>query len=149
MFLISSPTEFNLYHWIVPVTIINVVFAQWWFFSVIALHLLIRILLLWFVPSTHSFHQLFLAIWTYFILLVVTQSYHYFIPILAIRSSFRLAPMSFWHVPFISDHFYVFWHQRCSRNILYFPYPQLCNQPVLRRALVSFTEELPSPRSGY
>lgn len=69
-------------------------------------------------------NYLFLPIWNhgYFILLVIMQYYNYFIPALAIRRDFRLVSMSFWYVSSFSE-FFVFWHQRYSRDILHFSHP--------------------------
>lgn len=62
---------------------------------------------------------------TYFILLLIMQYYNYLIPTLAIRTSFRLVPTSFWDFSpfFFFYHFFLFWHQRCSRIMSHGPCP--------------------------
>lgn len=80
-------------------------------------------LLLRLVPCTHSFIQSVIYFQQHgFSYSLGYNTMLYFIPASAIRCSYRLAPMSFRHVPFFSEHFFVFWHKRYSRNIMNFSY---------------------------
>lgn len=47
------------------------------------------------------------------------------VPDFAIRNSCGLTPLSFWHAPIHFAAIAYFWHQRCSRLLLYFSVPIL------------------------
>lgn len=84
---------------------------------------LYRVLLLQFVPLPFIYSITFINMNSLIFRSLVIMQYCYFITALAIRSSFKLAPMYLWYLSFLSEHLLDFWHQRWSRIISYFPYP--------------------------
>ena len=133
LFILKHPPTNLAYQWIVPATMITVVF-QWQFSSFFITSIFINCnssLRKSYPFSPHLFTQLFISVWTYRYL-GYTLGYNKMLSLFILLKLFQLWPLGvliswplcLWHAPFLFEYLLTFCHYKILQSHLAFSLPQ-------------------------